>query len=134
MNEQSKLMSLAEAVTNTVVGLFLAFMVNAALMHWTGVTASAMQNLLIVGGHTVVSVVRSYMLRRLFNAGWRPRLQAWWICKRPAVVEFFDRAACWYGRSGRGAPILHAPTWCGSKECRCMKQDVLRAKFDEESA
>jgi len=105
MSEQSKLMSLAEAVTNTVVGLFLAFMVNAALMHWTGVTASAMQNLLIVGGHTVVSVVRSYLLRRLFNAGWRPRLQAWWICKRPAVVQFLDRMADAYGKYGRGRPF-----------------------------
>lgn len=133
MSEQSKLMSLAEAVTNTVVGLFLAFMVNAALMHWTGVTASAMQNLLIVGGHTVVSVVRSYLLRRLFNAGWRPRLQAWWICKRPAVVQFLERMWCWYGHHGRGAPILHSPPPCAGCS-RCMKQDQLRAKFDEESA
>jgi len=129
---QSKSMSLLEAVTNTVVGLFLAFMVNAALMHWTGVTASPMQNLLIVSGHTVVSVVRSYLLRRLFNAGWRPRLQAWWIVTRPRVEEFLDRASCWYGRSGRGAPILHEPPPCVN--CRCMKEEQLRNKFNEESA
>lgn len=99
---QSKLMSLTEALANTAVGLFLAFMVNAALMHWTGVTASPMQNLLIVSGHTVVSVVRSYLLRRLFNAQWRPRLQAWWIVTRPRLVEFLDRMADAYGKYGRG--------------------------------
>ena len=99
---QSKAMSFVEAITNTLVGLALAFAVNAALMHWTGVTASPMQNLLIVGGHTVVSVLRSYLLRRLFNAQWRPRLQAWWIVRRPAVVQFLYRVADAYCKYGRG--------------------------------
>lgn len=99
---QSKRMSLVEAITNTLVGLALAFAVNAALMYWAGVTATAMQNFLIVAGHTVVSVLRSYLLRRLFNAQWRPRLQAWWIVRRPAVVQFIDRMADAYGKYGRG--------------------------------
>jgi hypothetical protein len=67
-------MSFVEAITNTLVGLALAFAVNAALMHWTGVTATAMQNFLIVAGHTVVSVLRSYVIRRIFNGGWRAAL------------------------------------------------------------
>jgi hypothetical protein len=66
-------MSFVEAITNTLVGLALAFAVNAALMHWTGVTATAMQNFLIVAGHTVVSVLRSYVIRRMFNGAWRAR-------------------------------------------------------------
>ena len=99
---QSKMMSLVEAITNTLVGLAIAFAVNAALMHWTGVTATAMQNFLIVAGHTVVSVLRSYAIRRLFNVGWRSRLQAWWIVRRPAVVQFIDRMADAYGKCGRG--------------------------------
>lgn len=119
---QSKTMSLVEAITNTLVGLALAFAVNAALMHWTGVTATAMQNFLIVAGHTVVSVLRSYVIRRLFNAGWRDRAK-----------QFAGRASCWYGQHGRGAPILHSPPACvGCK--RCNERDALRAKFDEESA
>ena len=159
---------MVEAVTNTVVGLFLAFMVNAALMHWTGVTASAMQNLLIVGGHTVVSVVRSYVLRRLFNWWgsvwfngatayewqigpvygrithlrgdhwkWKPwrrfaiRRDDNWELPDTAFWRFIDRMSCWYGRNGRGAPILYSPPPC--QDCRCMRQDALRAKFDEES-
>ena len=68
---QTKLMSFVEAITNTFVGLALAFAVNAALMHWTGVAATAMQNFLIVAGHIVVSVLRSYVIRRMFNGGWR---------------------------------------------------------------
>lgn len=100
---QSKMMSLVEAIANTFVGLALAFAVNAALMHWTGVTATAMQNFLIVAGHTVVSVLRSYLLRRLFNADWRPRLQAWWIVRRPAVVRAIDKICDAHAkyRSGR---------------------------------
>ena len=71
---QSKMMSLVEALVNTVVGLALAFAVNEALMHWTGVTATAAQNFLIVAGHSVASVLRSYAIRRLFNSGWRAAL------------------------------------------------------------
>lgn len=77
---QSKAMSLVEAITNTLVGLALAFAVNAALMHWTGVTATAMQNFLIVAGHTVVSVLRSYVIRRMFNR--YPELVRVPYCKR----------------------------------------------------
>lgn len=77
---QSKAMSFVEAITNTLVGLALAFAVNAALMHWTGVTATAMQNFLIVAGHTVVSVLRSYVIRRMFNGGWRATLDRVLTC------------------------------------------------------
>ena len=134
MKPQSKTMSMVEAVVNTAVGLVVAMLATAAICKAYGIPMSWENNVIITFWMTVISVVRSYILRRVFNAGWRPRLQAWWICKRPAVVEFFERMACWYGRHGRGAPILHPPTWCGQHECRCMKQDQLRAKFDEESA
>ena len=73
-HHQSKKMSFVEALTNTLVGLLLAFVVNAVLMYWTGVTATWQQNALIVAGHTIVSVVRGYMVRRLFNGAWR----LWW--------------------------------------------------------
>lgn len=64
---QTKIQSLVEAVTNTLSGLVLAFIVNMLLMGAAGVTATAKQNLLIVGGHTIVSVIRSYVVRRFFN-------------------------------------------------------------------
>jgi len=73
---QTKGMSLLEALTNTLVGLMLAFVVNAALMQLTGVHATWSQNALIVAGHTIVSVVRGYMLRRFFNGAWRRKAPA----------------------------------------------------------
>ena len=63
---QTKIQSLVEAVTNTLSGLVLAFVVNMLLMGAAGVSATAKQNLLIVGGHTVFSVIRSYVVRRFF--------------------------------------------------------------------
>ena len=64
---QTKIQSLVEAVANTLSGLVLAFIVNMLLMGAAGVTATPRQNLLIVGGHTIVSVIRSYVVRRFFN-------------------------------------------------------------------
>ena len=64
---QTKIQSLMEAVANTLSGLVLAFIVNMLLMGAAGVSATAKQNLLIVGGHTIVSVVRTYIVRRYFN-------------------------------------------------------------------
>ena len=64
---QTKIQSLVEAVTNTLSGLVLAFVVNMLLMGAAGVSATPKQNLLIVGGHTIVSVIRSYVVRRFFN-------------------------------------------------------------------
>ena len=64
---QTKIQSLMEAVTNTLSGLVLAFIVNMLLMGAAGVTATPKQNLLIVGGHTVFSVIRTYVIRRFFN-------------------------------------------------------------------
>lgn len=126
---QSKGMSLLEAVVNTVIGLVVAMFATAAICKAYGIPMSWENNFIITFWMTVISIVRSYLLRRLFNAQWRPRLQAWWIVTRPRVVEFLDRASCWYGHSGRGTPILHSLPPCE----RCIKQDALRAKFDEES-
>ena len=64
---QTKIQSLVEAVANTLSGLVLAFIVNMLLMGAAGVSATPKQNLLIVGGHTIVSVIRSYVVRRFFN-------------------------------------------------------------------
>lgn len=97
---QSKRMSLVEALTSTLVGLLLAFVVNVFMMHLTGVQASAARNLVIVAGHTVVSMVRQYALRRFFNA--LPRLQAWWIVRRPDVIRWVDKVLEMYARNRSG--------------------------------
>lgn len=68
---QSKMMSLVEAATNTGLGLVIAVAVNAVMMSATGVHATLTQNIVIVFGHTVVSVLRSYVVRRLFNGDYK---------------------------------------------------------------
>lgn len=68
---QSKRWSLIEAGTNTLVGLVLAVGVNMLLMRFVGVTANTSQNVVIVLGHTLFSVIRSYLIRRCFNGGWQ---------------------------------------------------------------
>jgi uncharacterized protein (DUF697 family) len=64
---QSHAQSILEALTNTVVGFALAFVTNGVMLASVGVAASVTQNAAIVGGHTVVSLVRSYIIRRYFN-------------------------------------------------------------------
>lgn len=119
---QSKAMSLLESVVNTVVGLGVAMVATAAICKAYGIPMTWENNFIITFWMTVLSVLRSYLLRRLFNAGWKDRAK-----------QFTERASCWYCRNGRGAPILHSPPACvGCK--RCDERDALRAKFDEESA
>jgi hypothetical protein len=119
---QSKAMSLLEAVVNTVVGLGVAMVATAAICKAYGIPMTWENNFIITFWMTVISIVRSYLLRRLFNGDWRGRLR-----------RFLDRASCWYEQNGRGAPILHSPRPCVGCE-RCNERDALRAKFDEESA
>ena len=119
---QSKAMSLLEAVVNTVVGLGVAMIATAAICKAYGIPMTWENNFIITFWMTVISVIRSYLLRRVFNIGWKARAK-----------QLADRASCWYCQNGRGAPILHSPPACASCE-RCDQRDALRAKFDEESA
>lgn len=100
---QSKAMSLLEAVVNTVVGLGVAMVATAAICKAYNIPMTWENNFIITFWMTVLSVLRSYLLRRLFNAQWRPRLQAWWIVRRPAVVQFIGWMADAHAkfRSGR---------------------------------
>ena len=127
---QSKSVSMVEAVVNTVVGLGVAMVATAAICKAYGIPMTWENNFIITFWMTVLSVLRSYLLRRLFNAQWRPHLRAWWAVARPRVLDFIDRMTRWYSRSGRGAPIFTSPPPCK----RCADRDQLRAKFDEESS
>src|SRR5687767_1889139 len=74
-HRQSRAMSLVEAATNVVVGFLLALATQFAVFPWLGLTVSMTDNLLIGSVFTVISIVRSYMLRRLFEVipGWLGR-------------------------------------------------------------
>lgn len=65
---QSQLMSLVEALTNIVVGYVIAVGAQILVFPLFGLHASLVENLLIGGTFTVVSLVRSFAVRRLFNA------------------------------------------------------------------
>ena len=65
---QSRLMSLVEAVTNVVVGYALAVGVQIVVFPLLGLQATFGQSLGIGAVFTLVSLVRGYLLRRLFNA------------------------------------------------------------------
>jgi hypothetical protein len=63
-------MSLLEAVANIVVGYGLAVLTQIIVFPFFGLHASLGENLALGGIFTVLSLIRGYALRRLFNAGW----------------------------------------------------------------
>ena len=65
---QSRAMSMAEALTNVVVGYLLALGVQVALFPLLGVELGLSENLLIGAAFTVVSIARSFILRRFFES------------------------------------------------------------------
>jgi hypothetical protein len=65
---QSRLMSLVEAGTNVVFGYGIAVLTQMAVFPLFGLNAKIRQNLAIGAVFTVMSLARSYLLRRLFEA------------------------------------------------------------------
>ena len=72
MTNQSRSMSLLEALTNVVVGYAIAVATQVLMFPLLGLRLSIGDNLLIGAIFTLVSLGRSYLLRRVFE-GWRIR-------------------------------------------------------------
>jgi hypothetical protein len=66
---QSRRQSLIEAITNVAVGYALAVLTQIVVFPWFGLKVSLNDNLAI-GAMFVMSLLRSYALRRLFER-WR---------------------------------------------------------------
>jgi hypothetical protein len=64
---QSRLLSAIESVANTVVGYGVALASQLAIFPMFGVHLPLSSNLAIGAWFTVISLVRSYVLRRWFN-------------------------------------------------------------------
>jgi hypothetical protein len=64
---QSRAMSAVEAIANVVVGYGIAVMTQVLMFPLFGLAASLGDNLLLGMVFTVVSLIRSYALRRMFN-------------------------------------------------------------------
>jgi hypothetical protein len=66
--KQTRLMSLVEAVTNVAVGYGLAVVTQILIFPIFGLHTTLVQNLQMGAIFTVVSIARSFALRRLFEA------------------------------------------------------------------
>lgn len=64
---QSKAESLIEAVIGTLIGFVISFCAGLVIYPMFGFNVSAGQNFGIILLFTVLSVVRSYLVRRYFN-------------------------------------------------------------------
>ena len=66
--KQSRLMSLVEALANVAVGYGLAVVTQLVVFPWFGLPARLADAMGIAAVFTIVSIARSYALRRLFEA------------------------------------------------------------------
>jgi hypothetical protein len=66
--KQSRLMSLVESVANVIVGYGVAVVTQLLLFPVFGLHTTLAQNLKMGAVFTVVSIARSFALRRLFEA------------------------------------------------------------------
>lgn len=65
---QSRLSSFIEAVINIIIGLAINLTANALVFPLFGWQISAADNLLLGTIYTAISLIRSYTIRRWFNA------------------------------------------------------------------
>ncbi len=65
--KQSRRMSLLESLTNVLVGYGVAIVTQILVFPWFGLQVSLGDNLAIGTIFTVVSLIRSYALRRVFE-------------------------------------------------------------------
>lgn len=65
--KQSRLMSFVEAITNVAVGYGVAVVTQILIFPLFGLHTTLGQNLAMGGIFTIVSMARSFLLRRLFE-------------------------------------------------------------------
>jgi hypothetical protein len=66
---QSKKRSLAEAITNTVVGLITSFLIQLFIYDTLDIDVTITQNVIITAVFFIASICRGYIIRRVFNSG-----------------------------------------------------------------
>ena len=66
MTSQTRSMSLIESVANTGAGFALSLLIQISLFYLMSIETTTSQNLLMSGVFTVASLVRGYLMRRLF--------------------------------------------------------------------
>ena len=66
--QQSRLMSLAESVTNVVIGYVLGIATQIVVFPWFGIETGLGEHLTIGLAFVGISLARGFLLRRLFEA------------------------------------------------------------------
>ena len=66
MTSQTRSMSLVESIANTGAGFALSLLIQISLFSLMSIETTTTQNLLMSGVFTVASLVRGYLMRRLF--------------------------------------------------------------------
>ena len=66
--KQSRAMSLVESLANVIVGYGVAVVTQVLIFPTFGVHVTLAQNLMISAAFTVMSICRSFALRRLFES------------------------------------------------------------------
>ena len=66
---QSKLESLAEVGINVIIGWIIGLLTQVFFFPMIGIEATLSQNFISSIVFTIISIVRSYAIRRWFNAG-----------------------------------------------------------------
>ena len=65
---QTRTMSVVETITNVAIGLVVSFLSQVVIFKYYDIHISLAQNLELTLYFTVVSIIRSYVLRRFFNS------------------------------------------------------------------
>jgi len=66
MNSQTRSMSLVESIANTGAGFLVSLVLQISLFSLMSIETTTSQNILMSGVFTVASLVRGYLMRRLF--------------------------------------------------------------------
>lgn len=64
---QTKKYSLLESLTNVIVGLLMSFLTQLIIYHILNIEVSLNQNIIITAVFFIISFVRGYIIRRIFN-------------------------------------------------------------------
>lgn len=64
---QTKRMSMLETATSTAIGLVVSLISNCVVFHFLHIAITAKENIGMTAFFTLVSIVRGYFVRRLFN-------------------------------------------------------------------
>lgn len=64
---QSKKYSLVESITNTFVGFIVSLLIQIIIYPTMGIPVTFSQNIIITFVFTIASILRGYIVRRMFN-------------------------------------------------------------------